>query len=100
MNATEICEPTPFADQRKLWAVFVAGYTSMYQCSVVNVRPSHQILSLLLGVRVPQQSRDVDKVLHRTVKELMINSRSIITEEIFMTAAVLAPLKNEPDPDP
>jgi hypothetical protein len=48
------------------------------------------------GVWVPQQSRDVQaKALYRTVK---VGPSS--QKKVFMTAAVPAPLQNEPEPDP
>lgn len=83
MNATEICEPTSITDQQKLWAAFVASYASTHQYSVLNAQPSQIFISpkLTFGVWVPQQSRDVwAKVLRRTA---IVNSRSIITEDIF-----------------
>jgi hypothetical protein len=89
MNATEICEPTSITDQRKLWAAFVAGYTSTHQCSVVNARRSHEYLYppklTFEGVGTTAVTRRPGQRLHRSVKALLIivNSRSIITEEIF-----------------
>ena len=77
-----MCEPTSIADQRELWAAFVAGYKSTHQCSVVSARPSHDIFTFFFwGVWVPQQSRDVAQSI--VPRRQGVDSRSIITEEIF-----------------
>lgn len=75
MNVTEICEPTSITDQRKLWAAFVAGYTSMHQRPVVNARPSRDIFispSLFWGCGYhSSHATSVAKVLHCTALSML-----------------------------
>jgi hypothetical protein len=77
MIVTGICEPTSITDQRKLWAAFVTGYINASTFST-----SGQVM-IFISPNLDFEGVGTTAVTTSTSKALILNSRSIITEEIF-----------------